>query len=244
MIGRADAADRRPPDPRHRRRRAGRASGTSCATPAGRGLATLLISADLDELIGLSDTLLVMLRRARGRRARPGEGHARRARAAYMTGAASPRAGRRARSCRPSTASPRLLVRRSAPPLIALVVTLLVTSHRARCISREPTRSTPSATCSSYGTTAATASIVDHQPGTPLLHRRRGRGHRVQDEPVQHRRRGPVPPRRADRRRRPARRSRSPRRSTCCSSSSWPWSSAPRGPASPACSRSTAASTR
>ena len=41
------------------------------------GLATLLVSADLEELIGLSDRLLVMLRGPGRRRARPGNGHAR-----------------------------------------------------------------------------------------------------------------------------------------------------------------------
>ena len=57
------------------------------ATPASPGLATLLISADLDELIGLSDTILVMFHgrivatstRPKSRRATS---------ASYMTGAA------------------------------------------------------------------------------------------------------------------------------------------------------------
>ena len=40
------------------------------------GLAVLLISADLEELIGLSDTIRVILRGRLVRRVRPGRGHA------------------------------------------------------------------------------------------------------------------------------------------------------------------------
>ena len=61
-VGQPDAADRLAPDPRHRRRRAGRRVGSITSAPRAAGLATLLISADLDELIGLSDTIVVMLR--------------------------------------------------------------------------------------------------------------------------------------------------------------------------------------
>ena len=49
------------PDPRRRRRRAGRDLGPHQARPPG-GLAVLLISADLEELVGLSDTIRVILR--------------------------------------------------------------------------------------------------------------------------------------------------------------------------------------
>ena len=49
-------AHRRPPDPRRRRRRPGRDLGPHPRRRAATGLAVLLISADLDELIGLSDT--------------------------------------------------------------------------------------------------------------------------------------------------------------------------------------------
>ena len=45
-------------------------------TARAAGLGVLLISADLEELIGLSDTLLVMLPRPTGRDARPGDRHA------------------------------------------------------------------------------------------------------------------------------------------------------------------------
>ena len=52
----AEGADRGPPDPRRRRRRPGADLGLIReARRAGMGV--LLISADLDELIGLSDTL-------------------------------------------------------------------------------------------------------------------------------------------------------------------------------------------
>ena len=55
ISGDAVAAHREPPDPRRRRRRAGRHLGPASARPARDGLAVLLVSADLDELIGLSD---------------------------------------------------------------------------------------------------------------------------------------------------------------------------------------------
>ena len=57
-----EGARRRAPDPRRRRRRPGERSGTTSARPAAKGLAVLLISADLEELIGLSDTIRVILR--------------------------------------------------------------------------------------------------------------------------------------------------------------------------------------
>ncbi len=59
---RPEGADRRAPDPRRRRRRPGRDLGPHPQRPRATGLAVLLISADLDELIGLSDTLRVILR--------------------------------------------------------------------------------------------------------------------------------------------------------------------------------------
>lgn len=57
-------------------------------TARAAGLATLLISADLDELIGLSDTIVVMLRGRMVARLRPDEVTPRDL-GAYMTGAAS-----------------------------------------------------------------------------------------------------------------------------------------------------------
>ena len=56
MSGNPTRADRRAPDPRRRRRRPGGDLGPAARTPGRTGLAVLLISADLDELIGLSDT--------------------------------------------------------------------------------------------------------------------------------------------------------------------------------------------
>ena len=66
IVGREMTAEpvgphRSAPDPRYRRGRPGRRLGDIRAARAA-GLATLLISADLDELIGLSDTIVVMLR--------------------------------------------------------------------------------------------------------------------------------------------------------------------------------------
>ena len=55
MSARPEGAPRRPPDPRRRRRRPGRHLGPHQAARRA-GLAVLLISADLEELIGLSDT--------------------------------------------------------------------------------------------------------------------------------------------------------------------------------------------
>ena len=52
---------RRPPDPRRRRRRAGGDLGPAPRGPRRRAWRCCSISADLEELIGLSDTLLVML---------------------------------------------------------------------------------------------------------------------------------------------------------------------------------------
>ena len=56
------AARRGAPHPRRRRRRPGGDLGAAQGRTRRKGMAILLISADLDELIGLSDTLTVMLR--------------------------------------------------------------------------------------------------------------------------------------------------------------------------------------
>ena len=79
-VRRPGAAHRRPPDPRGRRRCAGRDLGGAPHARGPRGLAVLLISADLDELIGLSDSIAVILRGQARRHGRPGHGHARGAR--------------------------------------------------------------------------------------------------------------------------------------------------------------------
>ena len=67
IIGAGD--ERRPrrarrlaPHPGHRRPAPRPPSGTRSARPGPRALATILVSADLDELIGLSDTIVVMFR--------------------------------------------------------------------------------------------------------------------------------------------------------------------------------------
>ena len=62
MSSDAAAADRRPPHPRASTSAPRPPSGSCSRTPAPKGWRILLISADLDELIGLSDTLQVMLR--------------------------------------------------------------------------------------------------------------------------------------------------------------------------------------
>ena len=62
MTMRAVGADRVAPDPRRRRRGPGADLGRHTRARARQGMATLLVSADLEELIGLSDRLLVMLR--------------------------------------------------------------------------------------------------------------------------------------------------------------------------------------
>ena len=74
MSGDPIAADRRPPDPRRRRRRPGGDLGPHPGGPRA-GLAVLLISADLDELIGLSDTLEVILRGRLVGEFDPADGH-------------------------------------------------------------------------------------------------------------------------------------------------------------------------
>ena len=106
------------------------------ATPGG-GLATLLISADLDELIGLSDTLLVLYGgrwspssiRPRSRRSRARRVHDRRPRHGMNAGRGGPRA-----VC--STLSLRAADR--------CVVTLIITAIVIR--SAAPTRSRPTRT--------------------------------------------------------------------------------------------------
>ena len=61
MSHKPEAPDRHPPDPGRRRRRPGGDLGPHPGRRR-RGLAVLLISADLEELIGLSDTIRVILR--------------------------------------------------------------------------------------------------------------------------------------------------------------------------------------
>ena len=85
------------------------------------GLAVLLISADLDELIGLSDTHQGDPARPVRRRRRPGDGHAGGARVGDDRRRASKRGMRRASTCAGSCS-------RVAAPLLAIAFALLVTA--------------------------------------------------------------------------------------------------------------------
>ena len=62
--GRPEGAHRRPPDTRASTSAPRPPSGTTCARPGAAAWPSLLVSADLEELIGLSDTLLVIVRAA------------------------------------------------------------------------------------------------------------------------------------------------------------------------------------
>ena len=169
-------------------------SGTSSARPAPPGWPCCSISADLDELIGLSDTLIVIYggrivatldpstvtpdepRLLHDRRRRAGDGD------------------RTSRPLKPGRLvvrwlAPRRWRRRSWPSLVV-----------ARSIAAAHRRESPS------DAVRAMCSTDAHCEPQPMLRRPlnrgrrpatssgRGRGHRLQDEPVQHRGRGPVPP--------------------------------------------------
>ena len=157
-----------------------------------KGLATLLISADLEELIGLSDRLLVMLR---GRvvaeldpaSVTPSE------LGSYMTGA----------NRRRSTDVNRRIVGGFLAPLLAAAVAIAVSSI-ALLIAGESPATAFSEMWQTIDSTAVRR--ADHQPRRALLRRRCRRRHRVQDEPVQHRRRRAVPAGRPARRWRRSRR--------------------------------------
>ena len=154
-----------------------------------QGLATLLISADLEELIGLSDRLLVMLRGAVVAELDPASVTPAEL-GSYMTGAAPPAERRREPAARSAGSSPRCW-----PRVVAIVV-----SSIALLIAGESPVTAFSEMWKTIDSTAV--GRADHQPRRAVLRRRRRRRHRVQDEPVQHRRRRPVPARRPARRRR------------------------------------------
>ena len=178
---RAQAAHRLAPDARHRRRRPGRRVGEHPRGPRGRAWRCCFVSADLEELIGLSDTLLVIFRGSIVATLDPATvtpvdlG-------SYMTG----RQGGERRLTPDASRSSSLWPRRSRPSCCRS------SSRRSCCGRAATTRSTRSRRCGHY--IDSTESVVDdHQPGGALLRvGARGRD-RVQDEPVQHRRRGPVP---------------------------------------------------
>ena len=219
-LGRQPAeADRRARDDERSRRCSSPRTRPAASTSAPRrsiwdilrdaraaGLATLLVSADLEELIGLSDRLLVMLRGRIVAELDPAGVTPGRARLVHDRRAA---AGVNRPPARPDP-RPAARRRRRHRRLV----------DRPADRRREPGRRR-SRRCGRRST--APASIIAHrQPGRAVLRRRRRRRHRVQDEPVQHRRRRPVPARRAARRRRPVPRSRCGRRCTSRSCSSSP----------------------
>ena len=177
--------DRLASDPWRRRRRPGADLGRPPKFARSNGLGTLLISADLEELIGLSDRLLVMLRGPGRRRPRSGNGHTGRSRFVHDR---RPNGG--------------LLMferiwRASLAPLAATAAAIVISSIALLISGNRPGRGVQGDVADDRLDRIGRA---DHQPGGAVLHRRRRRGDRVQDEPVQHRLERPVHPRRADRR--------------------------------------------
>ncbi len=168
------------------------------------GLAVLLISADLDELIGLSDSLQVLLQGSPRRERRPGDRDA---------GGARLGDDRRGRGD-----DVKRLLLTIAAPVLALAFAIAVTSgdpdrdraRPARCVHRH-VRLRP----------AAGEPLAHPEPRHHVLPVGARGGDRVPDEPVQHRCRRPVPARGADRGGRRRRARTCPR--SCTSRSSW-WS--------------------
>ena len=154
------------------------------------GLATLLVSADLEELIGLSDRLLVMLRGRVVAELDPAAVTPGRARLLH-DGRRPERRREPAHPRRDPRPAPR---RRGGHHRVV---------DRPADRRREPGHGVPGDV---VGDRLDGVDRVDRQPGRAVLRRRRRRRHRVQDEPVQHRRRRPVPAGRAARRRRRRRR--------------------------------------
>ena len=167
-----------------------------------RGLAVLLVSADLDELIGLSDTLRVMLRGRLVADADPATVTPEEL-GSYMTGAGG--AGRRRDGTgvgrRASRSDPRPhAVLALAAPCWPLLFALLV-ARSILLISRRTQPAEDASGCDVGLRHRSRPSIVMTINLAVAVLPRRGRGrHRLPDEPVQHRRRRPVPARRADRR--------------------------------------------
>ncbi len=163
-------------------------------TARANGLAVLLISADLDELIGMSDMLHVILRGRLVGDGRPEDGDAGRARRGDDRRGHGPPDRRRA------SVSDRLY--RLALGLVAALVALAFAAG-VTSIVLELTNHNPATALKNmvdYGTKPDQLA-GDRQPGHHLLPLRGRGGDRVPDEPVQHRGRRPVPARRADRRR-------------------------------------------
>ena len=197
------------------------------------GLAVLLISADLDELIGLSDRIEVILR---GRLVGTFDPERRHARAARLgddrSGARRHDAGRVTQRCVPGAVS---------APVLALAGG--VRDHqpgaaRRRRPGRRGLGPAPvGARDAQRRPTSSTTRTVLYLSGLAV-------GHRLPDEPVQHRRRRAVP--RSPRSPPPSSPARPgcPATSTPRSRSSARWPSARCGPASPACCARPAASAR
>ena len=145
------------------------------------GLAVLLISADLDELIGLSDTIQVILRGRLVGTFDPDDVTPEELGSA-MTGAGGeavtpPR--RPAARCSPSAA-----------PVLALLAAFVITSL-VLLVAGDPVRRRCGASCCP-GPRPRNVGQHHQQRHRLYLSGDRG-GHRLPDEPVQHRRRRPVP---------------------------------------------------
>ena len=171
------------PDARRRRRRAGGDLGPAPRGPRAAGLAMLLVSADLEELIGLSDRLVVLFRgRARGHAA-AGRGHPRDPRLVHD--------GRGARGGRVTLRRAALGARRAGIGHRHLAGRLVA---RAARLGRQPARHLPDRCGPSAPQPNSIISMVNR--AVPLLPGRAGGRRRVQDEPLQHRGGGAVLPRR------------------------------------------------
>ena len=191
----------------------------------GSGLAVLLVSADLDELIGLSDTLLVMFRGELVATLDPAHGHPGRARLVHDRrprrhgGTRVKQQLRTSSTPWPHRSSPR------SPPSLVSSIALLAGGHSPIDAFQTMWQYVDSAD--------SVVAIINR--AVPYYVAGRRRRHRVQDEPVQHRRRRPVPAGRAAGRGGRRAPSTCRRPSTSGSSSSSPSSSAPPTPPSPAC---------
>ena len=184
---RPQGAHRRPPDPRRRRRSPGGDLGPHPRGPRERpgGAADLRRPRRADRPV----------RHAQGdparpprRRRRPGARHARGAR---LGDDRRGRARRTIDGSRFDAAPPRLAL---AAPLLAIVFAALVTA--IWCCSRPATRRSARAKRRRLRRQAAAVHGADPQPRHRLLPVGARRRHRLPDEPVQHRRRRPVPARR------------------------------------------------
>ena len=163
-------------------------SGTYLREASCRRAGRPLVSADLEELIGLSDTLLVFLRGRVVAHARPGDGHPGRARLVH-----DGRAGRAGRGMKHK------LVYALAAPVLAVVVAVVVSSIALLAIGESPVTAFR-AMC--HLDRLGRRGREHPQPRRPVLRDGPGGRARLQDGPVQHRRGRAVPHRGAARGRR------------------------------------------